>query len=190
MTSFKIHTPDTAPGSSAGVLEKVKSNVGFIPNVFATIAESQAGLAGITSLGDAFASSTFTSEEQQVIQLAVSTENECVYCVSGHTAFAQTLKIPREVVSSLREKKTVPDTQLEALSVLVRSLIQNRGHIKQSEVDRFLDAGFTQAQFIEVILGIALKTFSNYVSIALNIPLDAEFEKYAWQPSIEPRDAA
>jgi alkylhydroperoxidase family enzyme len=69
-------------------------------------------------------------------------------------------------------------------------LIQNRGHIEQSEVDRFLDAGFTQAQFIEVILGIALKTFSNYVSIALNIPLDAEFEKYAWQPNIEPRDAA
>jgi uncharacterized peroxidase-related enzyme len=190
MTSFKIHTTGTAPGSSSAVLENVKSNVGFVPNIFAVIAESPAGLAGFASLGEAFASSTLTSEEQQIIQLAASTENECVYCVSGHTAFAQTLNIPEEVVSSLRDKKPVPGARLEALSILVRSLIQNRGHIKQSEVDRFLDAGFTQAQFIEVILGISLKTISNYVSIALNIPLDAEFQKYAWQPRFEPRDAA
>ncbi len=190
MTTFTIHTPETAPGCSADVLKSVEENVGFIPNVFATVAESDAALTGLANLGAAFASSTFTSEEQQVIQLAVSTENGCVYCVSGHTAFAQILNISDAVISSLREKTTVPDERLEALGKLVRSLVQKRGHVERNEIDEFLAAGFTRAQFIEVILGISLKTFSNYASIALNISLDEEFEKYAWRPAAEPGEVA
>jgi uncharacterized peroxidase-related enzyme len=190
MTTFEIHTPETVTDSAAATLNSVQSNIGFIPNVFATIAESPAALTGFVNLGEAFASSTFTSEEQQVIQLAVSTENECVYCVSGHTAFAQTLNIPESVVSALRAKKPLPDERLNALSNLVRSLVQHRGHIERKEIESYLAAGFTRAQFMEVILGISLKTFSNYASIALNIKLDKEFESYAWQPSAEPKDAA
>ena len=190
MATFKIHTPQSAPDQSVDILEGVKANIGFIPNVFATIAESPAALSGIVSLGEAFASSTFTSEEQQIIQLAASTENECVYCVSGHTAFAQDLDISDAVVSSLRSKAPVPDDRLQALSKIVRSLIQNRGHVAQNEIDTFIGAGYTRAQFLEVVLGISVKTFSNYVSIALNIPLDEQFRKYAWSRPAEVADVA
>jgi uncharacterized peroxidase-related enzyme len=190
MTTFKIHTPRTAPDQSAEILDGVKANVGFIPNVFATIAESPSALNGIVSLGEAFSSSTFTSEEQQIIQLAASTENECAYCVSGHTAFSQSLEISDAVVSALRAKEPVPDVRLDVLSNIVRSLIQNRGHIAQSEIDTFIAAGYTRAQFLEVVLGISVKTFSNYVSIALNIPLDAQFEKYTWKRPTDVGDVA
>ena len=185
MATFKIHTPGTVPHQSAEILDRVGANIGFVPNVFATIAESPSALNGIVSLGEAFASSTFSDEEQQIIQLAVSTENECVYCVSGHTAFAQSLDISDAVVSALRAKEPVPDVRLDVLSNTVRSLIQNRGHIAQSEIDTFIDAGYTRAQFLEVVLGISVKTFSNYVSIALNIPLDAQFKKYTWKRPTE-----
>ena len=190
MATFKIHTPRTAPDQSAGILGIVEANIGFIPNVFATIAESPSALNGIVTLGEAFASSTFTSEEQQIIQLAASTENECVYCVSGHTAFAQALEISDEVVSALRAKEPLPDVRLDVLSKTVRSLIQNRGHIAQSEIDTFFAAGYTRGQFLEVVLGISIKTFSNYVSIALNIPLDEQFEKYIWKRPTEIGDLA
>lgn len=190
MTNFKIHTPATVADQSSVILESVETNVGFIPNVFASIAESPSALAGIVGLGESFASSSFTSEEQQVIQLAVSTENECGYCVSGHTAFSQSLNLSDAVVSSLRAKEPVPDVRLEALSSIARSLVKKRGRVDRSEIDAFIAAGFTKAQFLEVILGVTVKTFSNYASIAINIPLDTEFEKYAWQPSGEFKDVA
>ena len=105
--------------------------------------------------------------------------------MAGHTAFADTIGIPEAVVSAMREKCPVPDVRLEALSRVVRSLVRSRGHIRDVEIREFVDAGYTRAQFIEVILGVSLKTFSNYASVALNIPLDAVFKEYAWQSTKE-----
>jgi uncharacterized peroxidase-related enzyme len=181
MTNIENQIGEATSELSLARLESVKKKVGFIPNVYSVLAESHSSLEGFTALADAFTETSFTTEEQQIIQLAASTENECGYCMAGHTAFADTIGMPDAVVSAMREKRVVPDVRLEALSKIARSLVRSRGHIREVEIRQFVDAGYSKAQFIEVILGVSLKTFSNYASVALNIPLDAQFRKYAWQ---------
>lgn len=106
MTKFTYHTIDTAPGDSKETLASLKSVMGFIPNIFSVVASSSSALSGLVHLTTKFSHSSFTPQEQQVILIATSTENECVYCVAGHSAFAKTLNISAEDIKLCVIKKT------------------------------------------------------------------------------------
>jgi uncharacterized peroxidase-related enzyme len=181
MTDFDIHTITTAPEKSSALLSGVKTSMGFIPNVFAVIAESPQALEGFISLNSLFGASSFTGEEQLVIQLAASIQNECVYCVAGHSAFADSLGVAQEGVCAMREGRVVENPRLQVLNHTVKELIQGGGQVSETVVSEFLAAGFSKAQFFEVVLGICVKTFSNYVSNALTVPLDQAFQAHAWE---------
>jgi hypothetical protein len=44
-----------------------------------------------------------------------------------------------------------------------KEIVENRGHVSESTLNEFLAAGYTAPQAIEVLLGVALKTVSNYL---------------------------
>jgi alkylhydroperoxidase family enzyme len=54
--------------------------------------------------------------------------------------------------------------------------------LADAEVAVFLDAGYTRAQVIEVLLGVGMKTFNNYVDHIAHTPLNDQFKAEAWQP--------
>lgn len=180
MRPFKIHTPDTSAQEASQILTATNEQLGLIPNVMAVIAESTTALTVFTQLNAAFSDSRFTATEREVIQIAASVENDGDYCVAGHSSFASKQDVPSHIVAALRALNPVDDPRLEALAQFTRDLIQSRGKVSQTELVHFFDAGFTQAQMIEVIVGICVKVFSNYVSSATSIPLDAAFMPFAW----------
>lgn len=181
MNTFKAHTVDTAPSDSHIALQSVKESIGFIPNVFAAIAESPLALETFVTLNGAFAESSLSPEEQQIVLLATSTENNCVYCVAGHTAFANQINMPQRDVDAMREMRPLEDEKLQALNKLVRQMVRGRGRVSETDIENFLAAGYSRQQFFEVIIGVCVKTFSNYVSIGLELELDAAFQTYAWE---------
>ncbi len=180
MNSLTIHTEDTAPNTSLDTLRSVKESIGFVPNIFAVVAESSSALKAFTSLNKNFGESSLTDIEQQIIQLIASTENACSYCVAGHTVFSDSLNISEDIINAIRSKQDISDYRLNALNIIVRSLIKNNGRVSKNEINTFFTAGYTSAEFLDVIVGVSIKTISNYVSNALEVPLDNVFEKYAW----------
>jgi len=181
MNNFNIHSLDTAPMASKSLLEGLQTGIGFIPNIFSVTAESSLALENLVNLSNAFSASQFSPQEQQIILLATSTENECVYCVAGHSAFSKQLNIAPAVVEAMRNKQPLTNAKLNALSNIVRQLVIHRGQISEQVMSDFLHAGYSKAQFFELVLGICLKVFTNYVSNALNVPVDKEFEAFSWQ---------
>lgn len=181
MSTFNIHTIDTAPQDSKTTLQGVKEKIGFIPNVFASIAESPQALEAFAALTDAFGTSSLSPQEQQIVLLATSTENNCVYCVAGHTAFAHQINMLPRDIESMRNMRPLEDKKLQTLNNLVRRMVGGRGRVSEKDIENFLAAGYTQQQFFEVVIGVCVKTFSNYVSIGLGLDLDSAFEKYAWE---------
>ncbi|TDG14684.1 carboxymuconolactone decarboxylase family protein [Seongchinamella unica] len=181
MNTFKAHTVDTAPSDSHTALQSVKESIGLLPNVFAAIAESPLALETFVTLNGAFAESSLSPEEQQIVLLATSTENNCVYCVAGHTAFANQINMPQRDVDAMREMRPLEDEKLQALNKLVRQMVRGRGRVSETDIENFLAAGYSRQQFFEVIIGVCVKTFSNYVSIGLELELDAAFQTYAWE---------
>lgn len=180
MINFEIHTFNTVPDQSRPPLMQVADSIGFAPNIFAATAESTPALSGLMAINDAFSNSSFTPEEQQVILMATSVANGCVYCVAGHTLMAKGLDIPEEVVSAMRNQQPISHPRYAILRRMVSQLIQYRGRIDEVIMSEFLEQGYSKAQFFELVLGISEKTFTNYVSNALSLTLDDAFKPYRW----------
>lgn len=181
MNDFSYHTAKTSSDGTAHILSNIEGDIGFIPNIFAIVAESEQALSGLVSLNSAFRNSSFSPEEQQIILLATSTTNECVYCVAGHTAFSEDLNIPNEITNAMRDQMPTGIHNYDVLTRTVKQLIYFRGQVSEETIHAFLAAGFSKAQFIELVTGICIKTFTNYVSNALNVKLDDAFKPFAWQ---------
>lgn len=190
MTHFKIHTIATSPEQSQSLLTQVADGIGFVPNIFAVTAESPQALSGLVAINGVFSDSSFTPQEQQIILMATSVANGCVYCVAGHTLMAKRLDIPEEYISALRNRQPVNHPRYAILCRLVSELIQYRGRIEESTMSQFLAEGYSKAQFFELVLGISVKTFTNYVSNALSLTLDDAFKAHQWDRPDERRKTA
>lgn len=181
MSDFKIHTLESAPKAASEVLAKAKEKYGFVPNLLGVLAESPAAVKAYLTLGGLLEQTSFTPAEQKVILLAVSSENRCEYCVAAHSTVAKMQQVPADVIEALRNGRSIADPGLQALSEFARSVVRNRGWVSKEELERFLSAGFTRAQVLEVILAVAMKTLSNYTNHLAETPLDPPFKAAAWK---------
>lgn len=180
MHDFKIHTLESAPKGSSKTLAEAQKKYGFIPNLLGVLADSPAALKGYLSLGALFEQSSLSAVEQQVVFLRVSLENRCGYCVAAHSTIAKMQAVPAEVIEALREGRRIAEPRLQALSEFTRKVVQQRGWVSKEEIEGFLSAGFSRAQVFEVILGVAMKTLSNYANHVAETPLDLPFRPAAW----------
>ena len=73
-------------------------------------------------------------------------------------------------------------TQLDALVTFTRLVVEQRGFLAETDVASFLEAGYTKAQIIEVLLGVGMKTFNNYVDHIAHTPLNDQFKAERWEP--------
>lgn len=180
MNSFQSYTIDTAPAASKPTLEEAQRAFGFVPNLQAHMAESPELLAGYTALWDLFAKSTLTAHEQQVVYLTSNFENNCHYCMAGHSTLAKMIKMEPAVIAALRAGTALPDAKLEALHRFTTLVVRERGFVPDAEVDAFLAAGYTRRNVLEVILGVATKVMSNYTNHLVHTPYDAFMKGNEW----------
>lgn len=180
MTTFKIHTAKTAQAPADNLLTATESTLGFVPNLFGVIAEAPTALRAFVQLNNLFAQTSFNATSREVIQIAVSVENACNYCVAGHSAFAEMQNVPEAIVESIRNNQPIDDSKLEALNQFTRQVVRNKGFVSDETVQKFLAAGYTQEHVLEVILGICVKIFSNLANNIIGIPLDEQFAQYEW----------
>lgn len=183
MTKFTVHTTETAPERSRPLLEGIQKAFGFVPNLFAVFAESPAALQGALAMADAFSASTLSPAEQQLVALAVSEANDCQFCVAAHSTIAKRVaKADPALVAATRDRGPLSEPKLDALVTFTRKLVEQRGFVSDTDVATFLEAGYTKAQIIEVLLGVGMKTFNNYVDHIAHVPLNDQFKAEAWQP--------
>jgi uncharacterized peroxidase-related enzyme len=175
-TLFRPLTIATAPEGSRPALEKIQKSLGFIPNLMAIFANNPTVLQGFLALDAVYEKGSFTPRERQIILLAASVENNCNYCAAAHSTIAKgALHTPPEVIAALRNNTPVPDAKLNALVTLVKELVRERGYVKDETIQKFLAAGYKKEQVMELLLGIALKTISNYLDHISPTPLDQAF---------------
>lgn len=180
MNGFTLHTPETAPAPAGEQLAAIRKGWGFIPNLHATLAEAPTVLQGYDTLFTLAGKGTLSPAEQQVVFVAASRENECEYCVSGHSVLAANAKLDAQAIAALREGGVIADAKLQALHGFATAIVARRGNLTEAEVQAFLAAGYSRAQVLEVVLIVAAKTISNYVNHITGTPLDAFMAKTAW----------
>ncbi|RME65455.1 MAG: carboxymuconolactone decarboxylase family protein [Alphaproteobacteria bacterium] len=171
---------DKADGKAKSLLEGAKAKTGFVPNLYAVMANAPALLdIYLKGVNDFRGESGFSPAEQEVIFLGVSRANDCHYCVAAHSMMAEKVaKVPAESVKALRAGKPLPDARLEALNRFVRHMWETRGNPTQAELDAFRQAGFNDRQILYIVLAMALKTLSNYTNHLFATEVDNAFADY------------
>ncbi len=185
--NFILHDVDTAPEASRTELAAVAERFGFIPNIFAVMADSPAVLKAYSALGGLLASTDFTPAEQQLLLLAISAANGCEYCVAAHTGGARKAGLDEEIIEAVRSGGAIADPKLAVLAAFARSVVDRRGHIGETEIETLMAVGYDRAQALEVVLAVAMKTLSNTINHFAETPLDPAFEKNRWRAADAPR---
>lgn len=178
--SFPLHDETTAPEVARAALAQTRKSFGMIPNLERVMANAPPLLAAYSAAWDLFGETTLTPVEQQVVYQTANFENECNYCVPWHSLLAQKAGADADTVAALREGRRLADPKLEALRHFARQLIHNRGKVSEADLGEFYAAGFTEANALEVVLGLAIKTMSNFTNSIAGTPLDKAVEKLAW----------
>ncbi len=169
-----------APGEARDALAQARRKYGFVPNMLGNMAHSPALLKAYMAVSSLFDETSLTAAERQVVLLAASAQNECGYCVAAHTAIAVMQKVPADAVEAIRQRRAIAEPKLEALRRFVEETVETRGWPSEVARRRFFEAGYSDAQALEVLLGIGMKTLSNYTNHLAETPLDAQFLPAAW----------
>jgi len=180
MSTFKLHTIESAPEGSKSQLEESVKSFGMLPGLHAVLAESPQALEGYKALHSLFGNSSFNAEELTVVWQTINVEHECHYCVPAHTAIAHMMEVDAKLTEALRNGEAMPNEKLQVLQNTTLSIVRNRGKIADSELADFYAAGYTGQNVLDIILGIAQKTISNYTNSVANTPIDEPFKKFAW----------
>ena len=175
-----LFNAENAPEQSRPLLDAVQKKSGFIPNLLGGIAVAPATLQAYLGLSGAYAETSLSPTEQQVVALSISHVNGCGYCMAAHTTMSKGAGVAKEVLDAVRNN-TALEPRLEALRSFALRMQETKGHLEAGELDAFLGAGYTEAQAYEVIVGIALKVITNYSNRLLNTPVDAAFAANSWE---------
>ena len=180
MTSFPVHTIETAPERSKPALLQLQSAFGMIPNIAGAIATSPVLINSLIALFGNVHGGSFTEAQIQIILLTDAVTNGSTWAVAFHTALALKEGINPADVQAVRKGHLPEDSKLAALSSLAKTMIEKRGRLDDEDINRFIAAEFGKDHLLEVIAAVAASTITNYTGSITKPPLEAAFQKHAW----------
>jgi alkylhydroperoxidase family enzyme len=181
MTSFPVHTIDSAPEGSRPALRQLQSAFGMIPNLIGAMSSSPVLINSLVGLFGKVHGASFTEPQVQSVLLTDAVTNGSAWAVAFHTALALKEGIDPADVQAIREGRLPKDSKLAALSGLAKTMIEKRGRLGDEDINRFLAAGFGKDHLLEVIAAVAASTITNYTGNITKPPLDAPFQAHAWK---------
>jgi alkylhydroperoxidase family enzyme len=180
MTNFQIHTIETAPEQSKAALQGLQQNFGLIPNVAATMAGSPALINAFIGAFGNFHGGSFDERQKQVLLLTNAVTLGCHWTVAFHSTIALKTGVAERDVIAIRGGALPADPQLAALSALTRALMETKGRGAADDIERFVAAGYTRSQVLEVIAGIAISTMAGITGSMASTPIEEPFQAQAW----------
>lgn len=183
MTAFNVPTRDQVSPANQAIFDQLKSKLGMVPNLYATLAHSEHALANYLAFQNA--KSSIIGKAREVINLVVSQVNDCEYCLSAHTVIGGMVGFKPEQILEIRAGRATFDARLDALARLTRSIAINRGHGDPALVEAFFAAGWSKENLVDAVVTIGDKTVTNYLHATTKVPVD-----FPAAPKLNTREAA
>ncbi|MDN5841938.1 MAG: carboxymuconolactone decarboxylase family protein [Alcaligenaceae bacterium] len=180
MSRLTIQSVESAAADAQDRLRTAQKNSGFLPNLLGVLANAPTALETYQTVSAINARNGLTPTEREVIQITAATRNGCNFCLAGHTALAyKKLQLPEELVNALRDTKALSDPKLNTLARFTLAVIENKGRVSDEDLAAFKEAGYTEGNVLEVVLGVSLATLCNYANNLAQTPINPELQAYA-----------
>jgi uncharacterized peroxidase-related enzyme len=163
---------ESSPQASQASLGAVAKSLGSVPNLFRLVANSPAALKGYLGLSGAIAASALDRQTQERIALTVAEQNGCDYCLSAHTYLGRNVAKLDDAEITANRNGSSNDVRAAAAVRFAAQVVRSRGHVADADLQAVRAAGFADAEIIDIVLAVALNTFTNYVNEVARTEID------------------
>ena len=163
-TYFVEHTLGSAPDRARATMQAVESEFGFLPGPVALMSTSPELLLAFTRANALFGQTTLSPLAREVAILTIVVHNDCHICISMHASALLRLGDTQHLADALREQRQLPNPELEALRIFTLAVLANAGKVSDHDLQRFIDAGYTAKNALEVVLGVGTYTLSTFAN--------------------------
>ena len=163
---------EQSPAASQPFLQAVKEQLGVVPNLFRLLGTSPQALQGFLELSGALSKGQLSAATRGRIALAVAEGNGCDYCLSAHSYLGKNLlKLSDEEMTANRDGGSGDPKAAAAVHFAV-NVVRTRGHVTDGDLKLVKEAGYSDAEIIEIVLHVALNTLTNYVNVVAKTEID------------------
>jgi uncharacterized peroxidase-related enzyme len=174
MKQFTVPTREQVSPENKSIFDTLTKALGFVPNLYATIAHSENGLAKYLAYQGA--KTSLSNKEKEAVNLVVSEVNGCIYCKSAHTVLGKMNGFTEEEILNLRSGSS-SNHKLNALVALAKEITEKKGRVSDASLEAFYNAGYNEGNLVDVILQISDKIAMNYLHNLTEIPVDFPLAK-------------
>ncbi|MET3528693.1 carboxymuconolactone decarboxylase family protein [Phenylobacterium koreense] len=161
MARTAVPTPEQTPAASKPTLDGFTKNIGFTPNMMALFAQSPVAFNAWAALLGSL-SKTLDVKTRDSIGLAVSEVNGCDYCLTVHSFTAEHMAKLQADEIILARKGHASDAKRDAAVQFARRVIETRGKVSDADVEAVRDAGYTDANVMEIVALVAMFSLTNF----------------------------
>ena len=151
------------------LLDAVTQAFGTTPTMFRAVANSSAALKMMWGAFGALGGGTIAPRLAE--QIAVADRNACDYCLAAHTALGRKAGASTDEMRQAQAGESA-DADTRAALQFALKVVDARGHVGDTDVRALRDAGFDDEALVEILAHVALNLFTNYVNVALDVPVD------------------
>ena len=170
MSTYNVPTRNEVSENNQAIFDNLQKAIGFVPNLYAYFAKNETALADYLAFQNR--KSTLRAKEREIVNLVTSQINGCRYCQSAHTAIGKMNGFTDEQILEIRGGDANFDPKLDALAKFTAGVVASRGKVSKEEIDTFLNAGYTEANMIDVMIVIGDKTVSNLIHNLTEFEID------------------
>ncbi|MED5389520.1 MAG: carboxymuconolactone decarboxylase family protein [Pseudomonadota bacterium] len=156
---------------AAPMLAAVKSKMGMIPNLMATLANAPVALQSYLDFSGTLQQGALPARLREQLALAVANRNGCQYCASAHAMLGKQAGLSTEDIRNGLGGEA-KDTQENAALRFALAVVEQRGQVSDRDLDGIRNAGFDDGEIVEIIAHVVLNTFTNYLNNVANTDID------------------
>ncbi len=151
--------------------DAIQKQLGTVPNMMRTMAQSPSVLDAYLGFGAALRRGSLPVSLHEQIALAVAEVNACDYCLSAHTVLGRGAGLSNDQLRASREA-SASDPKTAAALQFARAVVERRGDVRDQDLASVRAAGYSDGDIAEIIAHVALNVFTNYFNRAAHTEID------------------
>ncbi|WP_245791625.1 carboxymuconolactone decarboxylase family protein [Actinacidiphila rubida] len=160
-----MNTPalEDVPDETTAILDRLGAQLGFVPNMFRTLASNPAVLDAVVNLQGTM-SRVLDAKTRHTIALAVSEANGCAYCLAIHTYVSSELGGMSSRDIELARTGSSVDRKRAAAARFARQVVVSRGRVGDAELVAVRAAGYTDPEILAIVTVAVQALLTNFLN--------------------------
>lgn len=163
--------PQAAQGRAKQLLDTVQQAFGMVPNTARVMANSPAVLESFLVFSTAMGNVQIGSKLHNQLKLTTSETNSCSYCTSILSAIAPSAGLTADDILAGRTASS-QDRRAQAALTFAHDVLESRGRVSDQQLAAVRDAGFGDAEIVEIVASVVLGCFTNFLNNVADTDLD------------------